>query len=93
MPSDAIGSAARRKRRQPMLMPPSKRITISATTPIRSTVRMSGTTTGMAAAATRKSAGAGIGKRSLNLRRKHREHDAGGDREDDCAEVSDLGHG
>src|SRR5919199_954101 len=37
-PSDVIGSAAPRKRRQPTCMPPSKRITISATTPIRSTL-------------------------------------------------------
>ena len=37
-PSERIGTAAARKRRQPMCSPPSKRITISATTAIRSTV-------------------------------------------------------
>src|ERR671922_241387 len=38
IPSEVIGSAAPRKRRQPTCMPPSKRMTISATTPIRSTL-------------------------------------------------------
>ena len=62
-PSERIGTAAPRNRRQPMCMPPSKRITISATTAIRSTVddrrsrrRGSGRGPDAAAAATRNSA-------------------------------------
>ena len=61
MPSVAIGTTARRNRRQPMFMPPSKRIRTTATTPIRSTVLMCGRATGSASAASRKSAGAGTG--------------------------------
>ena len=61
MPSVAIGTIARRNRRQPMFMPPSKRIRTTATTPIRSTVLMCGRATGSASAARRKSAGAGTG--------------------------------
>ena len=67
IPSAPIGTIARRKRRQPMCMPPSKRITISATTPIRSTVSMCGIATGIARATSRNSAGAGIGYRSAIL--------------------------
>src|ERR671930_1200322 len=72
-PSDVIGNAAPRKRRQPTCMPPSKRITISATTPIRSTlwieitVSRPGKTSDATAATTRKSAGAGTGNRSVSL--------------------------
>ena len=39
-PSEMIGTADSRKRRQPTRMPPSKRITISARTAIRSTSRI-----------------------------------------------------
>ena len=67
-PSEAIGSAARLNLRQPTCMPPSKRITISATTAIRSTVLMSEKTTGKTAAARRNRAGAGIGNRLLSFR-------------------------
>ena len=69
-PSTEIGTAERRKRRQPTFIPPSNRITISATTPTRSTVRIesrspsAGKTSAATAAAIRKSAGAGTGKRS-----------------------------
>src|SRR5919197_2082 len=72
-PSTVIGNAAPRKRRQPTCMPPSKRITISATTPIRSTlwieitVSRPGKTSDATAATTRKSAGAGTGNRSVSL--------------------------
>ena len=72
-PSDRIGTAAVRNRRQPMSRPPSKRITISATTPIRSTVTNEisswsrGTRSEVTAAATRKSAGAGIRSRSVSV--------------------------
>ena len=72
-PSERIGAAEARNRRQPMSMPPLKRMTISATTAIRSTVtigtasytrgQMSETT----AAASRKIAGAGTGTRSVSV--------------------------
>ena len=91
-PSTPIGTIARRKRRQPMCMPPSKRITISATTPIRSTVLMCGMATGIASAISRNSAGAGIGYRSVDLGRDEREHHAGRDDEDDQPEIAQLGH-
>ena len=75
-PSERIGTAAPRKRRQPMSMPPSKRITISATTPIRSTVTNEivspsrGTSSEAAAAATRKRPALGIASRSVIARPK-----------------------
>ena len=74
IPSERIGTDAARKRRQPMSSPPSKRITISATTPIRSTVTkeisswIRGTRSETTAAATRKSAALGIASRSVIAR-------------------------
>ena len=72
-PSTVIGTAATRNRFQPTRMPPSKRITISATTASRSTSSTEnlrprlGQKCTVTAAASRKIAGAGIGKRSLTL--------------------------
>ena len=72
-PSEAIGPIEPRSRRQPTCIPPSKRITISATTPSRSTVRIGsavrrrGNSSEAIAAPSRKSAGPGIGKRSVAL--------------------------
>ena len=72
-PSEAIGQIEPRKRRQPTCIPPSKRITISAITPRRSTVRIGsavrrrGIRSEATAAPIRKSAGPGIGKRSVAL--------------------------
>ncbi len=69
-PSRVIGTAEPLKRRHPTFIPPSKRITISATTPIRSTLRIEiavpsdGKTSDAIAAANRNSAGAGIGNQS-----------------------------
>ena len=91
-PSERIGTAALRKRRQPMSMPPSKRITISATTPIRSTVTNEtasprlGTTSDAAAEATRNRAALGIASRCVSPA-EERERDPGRDDEDDRAEV------
>ncbi len=73
-PSERIGTAELRKRPQPMSSPPSKRITIRATTPIRSTVTkeisswIRGTRSEITAAATRKSAALGIASRSVIAR-------------------------
>ena len=70
-PSATIGKSDRRNRLRPMSMPPSNRITISATRQIRSTSRMesSGVSDGVmsddTAATARKSAGAGMRSRSL----------------------------
>ena len=72
-PRTVIGHAEARKRRQPICMPPSKRMTTMATTPIRSTVRMETCspipekTSETIAAATRKIPGAGIGTRSVSF--------------------------
>ena len=72
-PSTVIGTAATRNRFQPTRMPPSKRIRISATTATRSTSSTEnlrprlGQKCTVTAAASRKIAGAGIGKRSLTL--------------------------
>jgi hypothetical protein len=73
-PSERIGTAALRNRRQPMSRPPSKRITISATTPIRSTVTNEiascrpGKRSEAAAAPTRNKAALGIAKRCVIAR-------------------------
>ena len=97
-PSERIGTAAPRKRRQPMSMPPSKRITIRATTAIRSTVTNEiaswsrGTRSEIAAAATRKSAALGIASRSVIARPKSASETPAGDDEDDQTEVCDLRH-
>jgi hypothetical protein len=67
VPRRTIGVAAPRNRRMPMCMPPLKRITISATTAIRSTVRIdtsswrSGKSSDTTAAPSRNNAGAGTG--------------------------------
>src|SRR6476469_4718255 len=71
-PSAVIGRAAARKRCHPTSMPPSKRIAMSATAAIRSTSTVErrsrpGQISEVTAAMTRKSAGAGIGKRSVTL--------------------------
>ena len=72
-PSEAIGQIEPRSRRQPTCIPPSKRITISAITPSRSTVRIGsavrrrGNSSEATAAPIRKSAGPGIGNRSVAL--------------------------
>ncbi len=73
IPSEKIGTAATRKRRQPTSVPPLKRITISATTPIRSTSRIvtrsasDGKMSEATAASSRKITGSGIGMRSPSL--------------------------
>ncbi len=73
-PSERIGTAALRKRPQPMSSPPSNRITISATTPMRSTVTNEtaspspGKRSDATAAATRKSAALGTASRSVSAR-------------------------
>src|SRR6188508_2295862 len=70
-PRAVIGTTARRKRAHPTLMPPSKRITIRASTAIRSTSLIEsspprrGKTWAPIAAASRKIAGEGIGTCSL----------------------------
>ena len=69
-PSSSTGTHAVRRRRRPIREPPSKRITTSATTPIRSTVRIwslpsDGKMSDSTAAASRKSAGPGRLTRSL----------------------------
>lgn len=72
-PREAISTAEARKRRQPTCIPPSKRMAIRATTPIRSTWRIevwsasAGKRSDASAAARRKIAGPGSGKRSVNL--------------------------
>ena len=97
-PSTEIGTAERRKRRQPTFIPPSNRITISATTPMRSTVLIdsrspsAGKTSEATAAAIRKIAGAGTGNRSRQAAREQREREADGDDQDDGAEIGDLAH-
>jgi hypothetical protein len=71
-PSETISSAEARKRRQPTCRPPSKRIMIRATTPIRSTSRIEtcaaseGKRSDASAAASRKIAGRGNGKRLVS---------------------------
>ena len=73
VPSTPIGTNEARKRRQPTCMPPSKRMTISATTPIRSTSLIDsasasdGNMSDATAAASRKTAGAGIGRYEVSL--------------------------
>ena len=73
IPSTVIGTAAARIRRHPTSMPPSKRMTIRATTPIRSTVRTemcsesAGTRSDASAAASRKIAGDGMAIRSVSF--------------------------
>jgi hypothetical protein len=72
-PSERIGAAEARKRRQPISIPPLKRITINATTATRSTVRIGtaaytpGQISETAAAPSRNSAGAGTGTRSVSF--------------------------
>ena len=71
-PTQTIGPAALRNRSQPMCIPPSNRMTASATETIRWTVvtdnsPSAGRTSEASAAATRKIAGAGIRIRSLIL--------------------------
>ena len=92
IPSEAMGTIARRKRRQPMSMPPSKRMMISATTPIRSTVWIWGRAIGVATAATRKRAGAGIGNRAVSFCDEQGEQDADRDDEHDQPEIEQLVH-
>ena len=98
-PSTVIGTAATRKRSQPTRMPPSKRITISATTARRSTSSTEslrprlGQKCTVTAAASRKIAGAGSGMRSLSLFESSATDDDPGDEQDDQAEVLDLAHG
>ena len=73
-PSERIGTIATAARCQPMCMPPSNRITISATTAIRSTVTKEiassrrGETSEAIAAARRNSAALGIANRSVIVR-------------------------
>jgi hypothetical protein len=75
------------------------RITISATTATRSTVRIGtcsytgGQRSETTAAAARKIAGAGTGKRPVSVRRHHRKRDRPGNQEEDGREVCNLGHG
>src|SRR5262245_38773035 len=74
-PRSEIGTIAPRKRRQPTCIPPSNRITISATTPIRSTSRIEsacssrGKKSDPIVEASRNSAGAGTGNHSVSLLR------------------------
>ena len=74
MPSERIGSADSEKRRHPICMPPSKRMTISATTAMRSTVTneirlpSSGQTSEAAAATRSRTAALGTARRSLIVR-------------------------
>ena len=97
-PSESIGTSARRSRRQPISMPPSKRITTSATTAIRSTVtneiasRRPGQRSEAAAATTRKRAALGIASRSVSRRAEQREGEARRDDEHDLPEGCDLVH-
>ena len=73
IPSVKIGTAATRKRRQPTSVPPLKRMTISATTPMRSTSRIErrspsrGKMSEATAARRRKITGSGTGNRSPTL--------------------------
>ena len=70
-PSDTIGTAATRKRRRPIDVPPSKRITISATVATRSTVEIGSRSdekmSDATAAATRKNAAGGTEVRALSF--------------------------
>jgi hypothetical protein len=72
-PSERIGAPAARKRRQPISIPPLKRMTTSATTATRSTVSVgtfsytSVQRSETTAAATRKIPGAGTGKRAVSV--------------------------
>lgn len=74
MTNDTIGTSDTAAWRQPMCMPPSKRITITATTPTRSTVTKdiaspsAGVTSEATAAARRKTAALGIARRSVIVR-------------------------
>ena len=92
IPSEAMGTIARRKRRQPMSMPPSKRMTISATTPIRSTVWMCGKGDGRRES--REQEEGRRGNREVRREPVHEqgEQDAGRDDENDRAEIEQLVH-
>ena len=97
-PSTVIGTAATRgSAASPTCMPPSKRITISATTAIRSTSTVDssdrpGQMSEATAAATRKSAGGGTGKNSVSLCAPSASEERPGDDEDDQAEIGQLAH-
>ena len=95
-PREAIGTADARKRRQPIDEPPSKRITISATVAIRSTVEIESTSDGKrseaSAAATRKNAADGIDVRALTFDASSAAESAPGDDEDGEAEARDVVH-
>src|SRR5450759_1915931 len=70
-PTTTMGAAAAWNRRQPMCMPPSNRMHISATVTMRSTIRSGGalrpgTTAAARAAAARNSAGAGTRSRAVS---------------------------
>ena len=95
-PSETIGTAATRKRRQPIDEPPSKRITISATVATRSTVA-TGTwsdenTSEATAAATRKNAAEGTEVRGAELRSEQRCGERAGHQQDVEPEMCDVVH-
>ena len=98
-PSSEIGIQAARKRASRPAHPPSKRIRISATTAMRSTSRIEssrprrGQKWTVAAAASRKIAGAGIGTRSLTLFERTATATIPATIRTIEAEVGDLAHG
>ena len=93
-PSERIGTAEPRKRRQPMSRPPSKRITISATTPIRSTVTKEisswsrGTRSEIDGRGDEEERGARDRQPLGDRAAEERQRDPAGDDEDDQTEVS-----
>ena len=98
IPSVKIGPAATRKRRQPTSVPPLKRMTISATTPMRSTSRIErrspsrGKMSEATAARRRKITGSGTGNRLADLGQEQGQQEPARDDEHDCSEDGELVH-